>query len=46
MTTDYEHLLWIYGRLLFKHKENPRVDYMVRMKEILERLKKEEENEK
>ncbi len=36
MTTDKEHLQWIFDRLVNVHKENPNYDYMNRLKKIIE----------
>ena len=37
MSTDAEHLQWIYSRLVAVHGENPQYDYMRRLKEIIEK---------
>jgi len=33
---DLEHLEWIYNRMIVVHKENPKYDYMLKFKEILQ----------
>ena len=38
MSTDKEHLQWIYLRMTNKHAENPNVDYMIRFKKIIDDL--------
>jgi len=39
-TSDTEHLKWIYGRLI-RYGENERVDYMVRLKKIIDKYEEE-----
>ena len=34
--TDKEFLQWIYERLVYVHKTNPNLDYMHRLKKIIE----------
>lgn len=36
MTTDKEHLQWIFNRLINVHKENANYDYMQRLQKIIE----------
>lgn len=36
--TDSQHLAWIVGRLINVHGENPSVDYMIRLQEIVKKL--------
>ena len=36
MLTDREFLLWIHDRLQYVHKENPNVDYMHRLRAIID----------
>ena len=36
MSTDKEHLQWIYDRLICIHGEPPNVDYMLRFQEIID----------
>ena len=38
MTTDKEHLDFIYHRLAFMHLENPNVDYMLRFRKIIDNM--------
>ena len=38
MTTDKEHLDFIYHRLAFMHLENPNVDYMLRFRKIIDSM--------
>ena len=35
---ELEHLKWIYERMQYVHKEDPRVDYMIKFKKILQKL--------
>ena len=38
ITTNKEglnHLAWIYGRLINVHNENPKIDYMLKLEEII-----------
>jgi hypothetical protein len=35
---DALHLVWIHERLVNRHGESPNVDYMIRLREISERL--------
>jgi hypothetical protein len=35
--SDNAHVDWIYHRLINVHNENPKVDYMIRLKKILDR---------
>lgn len=37
--SDYNHLSWVLMRMCEVHGENPNVDFMIKVKEILERLK-------
>jgi len=37
MTSDKQHLQWIYDRLCSVHGENPNYDYMLRFKEIIDK---------
>ena len=46
MTTDKEHLQWILNRLAEVHGENRNVDYMVRMKKIVDNIKTDTTNSK
>lgn len=36
---DIKHLEWMYERLKVQHKENENYDYMVRFREIIEKLR-------
>ena len=36
MTSDREHLQWIYQRMVVVHGENPQYDYMIRLQEIID----------
>ncbi len=36
--TDKAHLLWLHKRLEAVHGENPRCDYMIRFKEIIDSM--------
>jgi hypothetical protein len=38
MTTDKEHLDFIYHRLAFMHLEDPNVDYMLRFRKIIDSM--------
>lgn len=38
MTTDKEHLDFIYDRLTFMYLENPSVDYMLRFRKIIDNM--------
>lgn len=42
--TDKEHLQWIYDRLEHVHGENPKVDYMLRLKMIIDSLPEPKNN--
>jgi hypothetical protein len=42
MTTDSQHLQWIYDRLINKHGEKPNVDYIIRFKSIIDDMQQEE----
>lgn len=35
---EVKHIEWIYYRMVFKHQENPNFDYMIKFREILEKL--------
>ena len=37
----YNHLEWIYNRLIHVHGENDNYDYMIKLKEIVKLLKEE-----
>lgn len=45
MTPNWEHLEWIYSRLISVHKENPNTDYMLRLNEIVIEMKNNEPKE-
>lgn len=34
---DIKHLTWIYERLVHVHNENPNLDYMIRLKQIVDK---------
>ena len=34
---DIKHLTWIYERLVHVHNENPNSDYMIRLKQIVDK---------
>jgi hypothetical protein len=36
MSNNQKHLEWIYNRLVSIHKENPNVDYMLRLRRIID----------
>lgn len=36
---DIDHLEWMYRRMIGTHNENENVDYMIRFREIIEKLK-------
>ena len=38
ITPNKEFFQWIYNRLVYVHKENPNVDYMISFKERIEEL--------
>jgi hypothetical protein len=40
-SNDYNHLTWIYNRLIHVHGENPQYDYMLRLEEIINKLSKQ-----
>lgn len=42
---EKEHLQWIYDRLQYVYKENPKVDYMLKLKEIIENYPTGDSNE-
>lgn len=42
---DTAHLQWIYDRMSNVHGENENYDYMLKFKEIIEQLKKGDNNE-
>jgi len=37
---NYNHLDWMYNRMIHVHNENPNYDYMVKFKEIINKFKK------
>jgi hypothetical protein len=37
---DFNHLEWVYNRLISVHNENPNYDYMIRLKNIIKEFKK------
>lgn len=39
--TDKEFLKWIRDRLEYRHGENPRIDYMVKLKQIVDNMEGE-----
>ncbi len=40
MTTDEQHLKWLFDRLVEVHGENPNYDYMIRLEKIIKDLQK------
>lgn len=36
---ETKHLEFIYNRLIYIHNENPNVDYMLKMKDIIDKYK-------
>ena len=36
--TDEKHLTWIFNRMVERHDEDPNLDYMIRFKQIIEKL--------
>ena len=40
--SDWQFLSWIYDRLVFVYNENPSLDYMRRLKRIVDRMEEEE----
>lgn len=36
---DIDHLNWLYHRMIEVHKEDKKVDYMMRFREIISKLK-------
>jgi hypothetical protein len=43
--TDAMHLMWLHDRLVREHKENPLYDYMWRLRDIIARLRLDEQQE-
>lgn len=43
--TDARHLMWLHDRLIKRHGEDPQYDYMWRLREIIERLRLDEQVE-
>ena len=41
--TDAEHLMWLHNRLITVHGEHPLSDYMHRLREIIDRVRFDEE---
>jgi hypothetical protein len=41
--SDKEFLQWVYNRLVHLHKENPRLDYMLRLWAIIEATSQNQE---
>lgn len=39
---DFEHLEWIFSRMVEVHNENPNYDYMNRFKKIIQKIKEED----
>jgi len=37
--TDSQHLQWIHDRMVNMHEENPDVDYLIRLRQIIKKLK-------
>jgi hypothetical protein len=35
---DIDHLKWVYERMIYIHKENTNMDYMIRLDEIIKRM--------
>lgn len=42
VASDWQFLTWIYERLVFVYKENPSLDYMRRLKRIVDRMEEKE----
>jgi len=40
---DFEHLEWIFERLVEVYDENPNYDYMIRFKKIIQKTKEQED---
>jgi hypothetical protein len=40
---DHEFLRWIWERLIFKYGENPNYDYMLRLDQIIDEVKRLED---
>ena len=36
---DIDHLIWIHDRLIEVHKESRNTDYLIKMREIIEKIK-------
>jgi hypothetical protein len=43
--TDAKHLMWLHDRLVREHGENPLYDYMWRLRDIIDRLRLDEQVE-
>ena len=40
---DFEHLEWVFERLVEVHNEHPSYDYMIRFKKIVQKIKEQED---
>lgn len=40
---DFEHLEWLFSRLVEVHNEHPNYDYMIRFKKIIQKIKEQED---
>lgn len=43
-TEDSKHLQWIHDRIINKYNESENVDFLIRLREIIEKLQKEEKS--